>query len=192
MFVVHFRVCKFTIHHTDRPRRSPSAGDPQVPRFYPVTTHHRQSRMYLQSPMAEQVRRASAQLPESSQDSASTLPRVRDRPTPNMDPFATPARGPSQAIIAARNLPPVQIPTLGQFTAITLQPGQPIPGTIPSPTGQMPPLRTRRESHPFCHSPIFPKRVLKDTSIYQNLMTGMRTRCTGPISTVTAIPRCSL
>ncbi|RPB27333.1 hypothetical protein L211DRAFT_894035 [Terfezia boudieri ATCC MYA-4762] len=119
--------------------------------------------MYLQSPMAEQVRRASAQLPESSQDSASTLPRVRDRPTPNMDPFATPARGPSQAIIAARNLPPVQIPTLGQFTAITLQPGQPIPGTIPSPTGQMPPLRTRRESHPFCHSPIFPKRALKDT-----------------------------
>jgi len=149
-------------------------ADPQILPFYPLTTHHRQSGMCLQPPMCEPVRRVSAQCPTSLQYSFFTLPPVRGRPAPNIDPFVTPtnwamielyehpsdagyehpsdaewlpksqaisplALSPttSRTMTQARNLPRpprLQIPTSGQLTAITLQTGQPLSGTMPSST----------------------------------------------------------
>ncbi|KAF8428098.1 hypothetical protein EV426DRAFT_326429 [Tirmania nivea] len=169
----------------DQPRQSPSARDPQALPFYPVPTPHVQSRVYLQPPMthvAESVKQASAQFPARPLYSASMLPARDATPTDSaitepygglsggewlpkfqvISPLELPPTA-SWAMTPARNQPPLQIPTPGQLTAITLKPGQPITGTMPSPTYQRPSLRTRRESHPFYDLPIFPKRVLKDT-----------------------------
>lgn len=135
--------------------------------------------------MAEPVRRTSLQSPVSLWHShVATLLLVRDGLTLRMDPFSTPM---GSAIIEPREYPPnseqlprfqlqtMSLPKLSPAASQTTtpardlprlqipKPGQPIPGTMPSPIDQRPPLRTRRESHPFHHSPIFPKRTLKDT-----------------------------
>jgi len=83
--------------------------------------------------------------------------------SPTASGSMAPARSPPRTMTRGRDLPGLQITKWGESTTITLQPGQPIPGTMPSPTDQRPPLRTRRESHPFYHSSIFPNGVLEDT-----------------------------